>query len=171
MLGSGFMDRDIHGREMRLWQTLGPTGYRLLCVGLAALLAAEGVTVFLAGMTAVSLFPGTGAVYQGPGENVVQVVSGECNGLGTISRRGLVMVGVRRSCHCGRWRCPEYTDWPVGRHARGPGSSVELREGCRDKEKFTHCSYGRPTSSWFEVSVLFIGKMGWLGRVVGGLGV
>ncbi|MFG1884794.1 DUF6346 domain-containing protein [Micromonospora sp. NPDC049102] len=74
---------------MGLWETLGPVGYRLRSVGGAALLALAAVVIFLLGMTATSLFPGSGAVYQGPGEHPVRVVVADCQRVGPISHRGL----------------------------------------------------------------------------------
>lgn len=172
ILGSDLMDPDIYGREMRLWQRLGPAKYRLRSAALAALLALAGVTVLLGGMTALSLFPGSGAVVQGPGEHPVRVVVGDCQRVGPISRRGFGYW----------WECDAVVNAANGavRKARiGPavvtpedrGRSVELREGCRDKEGFTDCTYGRPTSRLLELGLLLIVKVGWVVSVLVGFGV
>ncbi|MEU8391217.1 DUF6346 domain-containing protein [Micromonospora sp. NPDC048843] len=164
------MDPAIRDRELRLWQTLGPTGYRLRSVGVAALLALGGLVVFLGIMTVISHFPGTGAVYKGPGERSVRVVVGTCQQLGPISKQGFGYW----------WECDAAVTGAGGavRKTRiersivtpeDQGRSLVLREGCRDREGFTDCSYGRPTSSWLEMGVLLTGKVGWIVAVISGL--
>lgn len=172
ILGSDPMDPDAYGREMRLWQALGPAKYRLRSAGLAALLALAGVTVFLGSMTVASLFPGSGAVVQGPGEHQVRVVVGDCQRVGPISRRGFGYW----------WECDAVviaTNGAVRKARIGPsvvtpkdrGRSVELREGCRDKEGFTDCTYGRPTGRLLEFGLLLIVKLSWVVSVFIGFGV
>ncbi|MEU8420707.1 DUF6346 domain-containing protein [Micromonospora sp. NPDC048835] len=166
------MDPDIRDREMRLWQTLGPARYRLRSAGLAVLVAFAGVVIFLGIVTLVSFFPGSGTVYQGPGERPVSVVVGECEQIGPISKNGFGYW----------WECNAIVTAADGaaRQARlersivtpeDRGQPVELREGCRDKSGLTDCGYGRPVNEWFEVGVLLIGKLNWVIAVVSALGV
>ncbi|MEU8262027.1 DUF6346 domain-containing protein [Micromonospora sp. NPDC048999] len=166
------MDPDIRGREMRLWQALGPAGYRLRSVGLAALLAVIGVVVFLGSMTVASLLPGSRAGALGPGEQQVRAVVGDCQRVGPISRRGFGYW----------WECEASVitaDGDVRNAWIGPsvvthedrGRAVELRESCRDKIHFTDCTYGRPTSRWLGLGMLLIVRLGWLVSLFSGFGV
>lgn len=165
------MDPGIRDREMRLWLTLGPAIYRLRSVGLAALLALAGVVVVLGVMTAINHFPGSGSVYQGPGDHPVRVVVGDCQRTGPVSRRGFGYW----------WECDAVVtaadgavrEARIGRSVVTPedrGRSVDLREGCRDKEASTDCAYGSPTSEWLEVGVLLVGKLGWVVAVIQRIG-
>ncbi|MFG1652340.1 DUF6346 domain-containing protein [Micromonospora sp. NPDC049275] len=164
------MNPDIRDREMRLWESLGPAGYRLRCVGVAALLALAGIVSFLTGMTVASLFPGTGAVFHGPGEHPVIVVVDGCQRVGPISSRGFGYW----------WECDATVTAMDGaaRKARiessvvtpeDQGRPLELREGCRDESGLTDCTYGRPTNGWLEVGVLLISKLGLLVAVGSGV--
>ena len=82
------MDPAIRDRELRLWQTLGPTAYRLRSVGVAVLLALGGAVVFLGFMTAINHFPGTGAVYEGQESARCAWSSAPASSFGPISKQG-----------------------------------------------------------------------------------
>lgn len=165
MVGSDFMGPDFYGREMRLWQSLGPAKYRLRSACLAVLVAVASMVVFLGSMTLASLF---GGLHYG---HPARVVVDDCQQVGPISQRGFGYW----------WECDALATAPDGtvRKARIYGSdvtpedrgrSVELRESCV-REGASECTYGRPTGYLLNIGLQIIIKLGWLVLVVGGFGV
>ncbi|SCE98804.1 hypothetical protein GA0070612_2754 [Micromonospora chokoriensis] len=166
MVGSDLAGPDLYGREMRLWQSLGPTTYRLRSACLAALLALASVLVFLGAMTVVNQF---GGVHYG---QPARVVAGACQQIGPISRRGFGYW----------WECDaaviasDGTARKVRVHSSGivpedQGSSVELRETCRTNGDVTDCSYGKPIGWLLHVGLGLIVCLGWLALAFGAAGV